>query len=477
MEKLQLIGSSMLEFLSDLISFGNTYIGTYLLIILLLIAGFYFTFKTQFVQFRMIKEMIKLLGDGVGKSSKDGKVSSFQAFCISTASRVGTGNIAGVALAIAVGGPGSVFWMWIIALIGGASSFVESTLAQIYKVKDASGAYRGGPAYYIEKGLNKRWLGLLFSILITITFGFVFNAVQANTITEAFQTAFGMDKLFMGIILAIVTAAVIFGGVQRIAKVSEIIVPVLAVAYVLVALLVIALNITKIPAMISLIVSNAFDFSSFASGAFGVMFIQGVKRGLFSNEAGMGSAPNAAATAEVNHPVQQGLIQTLGVFTDTILICSCTAFVILLSGIYADSDLTGIQLTQAALTSQIGVIGNYFVAFCILLFAFSSIIGNYYYGESNIEFMSAKKFWLVAYRIIVVGMIIFGSLTKVAIVWDLADLFMSFMAIVNLIAILLLGKFAFKALKNYTDQKKQGVKNPIFKASDIEGLTNVDEWK
>ena len=477
MEKLQLIGERMLAFLSDLISFGNTYIGTYLLIILLLIAGFYFTFKTQFVQFRMIKEMIKLLGDGVGKSSKDGKVSSFQAFCISTASRVGTGNIAGVALAIAVGGPGSVFWMWIIALIGGASSFVESTLAQIYKVKDASGAYRGGPAYYIEKGLNKRWLGLLFSILITITFGFVFNAVQANTITEAFQTAFGMDKLFMGIILAIVTAAVIFGGVQRIAKVSEIIVPVLAVAYVLVALLVIALNITKIPAMISLIVSNAFDFSSFASGAFGVMFIQGVKRGLFSNEAGMGSAPNAAATAEVNHPVQQGLIQTLGVFTDTILICSCTAFVILLSGIYADSDLTGIQLTQAALTSQIGVIGNYFVAFCILLFAFSSIIGNYYYGESNIEFMSAKKFWLVAYRIIVVGMIIFGSLTKVAIGWDLADLFMSFMAIVNLIAILLLGKFAFKALKNYTDQKKQGVKNPIFKASDIEGLTNVDEWK
>ena len=477
MEKLQLIGERMLAFLSDLISFGNTYIGTYLLIILLLIAGFYFTFKTQFVQFRMIKEMIKLLGDGVGKSSKDGKVSSFQAFCISTASRVGTGNIAGVALAIAVGGPGSVFWMWIIALIGGASSFVESTLAQIYKVKDASGAYRGGPAYYIEKGLNKRWLGLLFSILITITFGFVFNAVQANTITEAFQTAFGMDKLFMGIILAIVTAAVIFGGVQRIAKVSEIIVPVLAVAYVLVALLVIALNITKIPAMISLIVSNAFDFSSFASGAFGVMFIQGVKRGLFSNEAGMGSAPNAAATAEVNHPVQQGLIQTLGVFTDTILICSCTAFVILLSGIYADSDLTGIQLTQAALTSQIGVIGNYFIAFCILLFAFSSIIGNYYYGESNIEFMSAKKFWLVAYRTIVVGMIIFGSLTKVAIVWDLADLFMSFMAIVNLIAILLLGKFAFKALKNYTDQKKQGVKNPIFKASDIEGLTNVDEWK
>ena len=477
MEKLQPIGDTILSVFSQLIDFGNTYIGTYLLIVLLLIAGLYFSFKTNFVQFRMMKEMFKLLGDGVGKSSNDGKVSSFQAFCISTASRVGTGNIAGVALAIAVGGPGSVFWMWIIALIGGASSFIESTLAQIYKVKDPSGSYRGGPAYYIEKGLNKRWLGLVFSILITITFGFVFNAVQANTITEAFQTAFGMDKLFVGIALAIFTAIIIFGGIQRIAKVSEIIVPILAVAYVLVAILVIVLNITKVPAMIGLIISNAFDFTSFASGAFGVMFIQGVKRGLFSNEAGMGSAPNAAATAEVSHPVQQGLIQTLGVFTDTILICSCTAFVILLSGTHSDSSLTGIQLTQAALTSQIGVIGNYFIALCILLFAFSSIVGNYYYGESNIEFMSNNKLWLMAYRIIVVGMIIFGALTKVDIVWNLADLFMSFMAIVNLIAILLLGKFAFRALKNYTDQKKQGIENPTFKASDIEGLTNVDEWK
>lgn len=474
---LTLMGNTILEGLNQIISFGNTYIGTYLLIVLLLIAGFYFTFKTNFVQFRMIKEMILLLGDGVGKSTKDGKVSSFQAFCISTASRVGTGNIAGVALAIAVGGPGSVFWMWVIALISGASSFVESTLAQIYKIKDASGSYRGGPAYYIEKGLNKRWLGLVFSVLITITFGFVFNAVQANTITEAFQTAFGADKLVMGIILAIFTAIIIFGGIQRIAKVSEVIVPILAVAYVLVAIFVILLNLTKIPSLIGLIVSSAFDFNSFASGAFGVMFIQGVKRGLFSNEAGMGSAPNAAATAEVTHPVKQGLIQTLGVFTDTILICSCTAFVILLSGTYADPNLTGIQLTQAALTSEIGVFGNYFIAFCILLFAFSSIIGNYYYGESNIEFMSTKKFWLFAYRVIVVGMIIFGSLTKVAIVWDLADLFMSFMAIVNLIAILLSGQFAFKALKNYLDQKKNEIQDPVFKASDIEGLVNADEWK
>lgn len=466
-----------MEILKSLIDFGNTYIGTYLLIVLLLFAGFYFTFCTKFVQFRLFKEMFRILGEGVGKSSKDGKVSSFQAFCISTASRVGTGNIAGVAIAIATGGPGAVFWMWIIALIGGASSFIESTLAQIYKVKDKSGAYRGGPAYYIEKGLNKRWLGLVFSVLITITFGFVFNAVQANTIAESFQTAFGMDKLLIGIILAVVSGIIFFGGVQRVAKISEVIVPVLAVAYVFVTLLVIILNITQIPAVIKLIVTNAFDISSFASGAFGAMVIAGVKRGLFSNEAGMGSAPNAAATAEVSHPVKQGLIQTLGVFTDTILICSCTAFMILISGSYANSNLEGIQLTQHALTSEIGEIGNYFIAFCILLFAYSSIIGNYYYGESNIEFMSSKKFYLVAYRVIVIGMIIFGSLTKVAIVWDMADLFMSFMAIVNLIAILLLGHIAVKALKNYTDQKKMGIKEPVFKASDIPGLKNVEQWQ
>ncbi|MTK87523.1 amino acid carrier protein, partial [Turicibacter sanguinis] len=298
METIQTMGNSILDGLNNLISAGNTYIGSYLLIVLLLIAGFYFSFRTGFVQFRMMKEMIRLLGDGVGKSNKnEDKISSFQAFCISTASRVGTGNIAGVALAIAVGGPGAVFWMWIIALIGGASSFIESTLAQIYKVKDENGAYRGGPAYYIEKGLNKRWLGLIFSVLITITFGFVFNAVQANTISEAFQTAFGMDKLVMGLLLAAVSALIIFGGVHRIAKVSEVIVPILAVAYVLVAIVVIILNIKEIPHVFNLIISNAFDFSSFASGAFGVMFIQGVKRGLFSNEAGMGSAPNAAATA------------------------------------------------------------------------------------------------------------------------------------------------------------------------------------
>ena len=328
--------------MKDLVTSIYNVVWSQWLVYLCLLSGIYFSLRTRFSQVRNIKVMVKLLLSG---EKSDEGISSFQGFCTALAGRIGTGNIAGVATAIAWGGPGALFWMWAIAFLGAGSAFAESTLGQLYKEKH-EGQYCGGPAYYIEKGLNKRWLGLLFSILITITFGFVFNAVQANTITEAFQTAFGMDKLFMGIILAIVTAAVIFGGVQRIAKVSEIIVPVLAVAYVLVALLVIALNITKIPAMISLIVSNAFDFSSFASGAFGVMFIQGVKRGLFSNEAGMGSAPNAAATAEVNHPVQQGLIQTLGVFTDTILICSCTAFVILLSGMCFSSYQTASVLAS-----------------------------------------------------------------------------------------------------------------------------------
>ncbi|HAX73452.1 MAG TPA: sodium:alanine symporter family protein [Firmicutes bacterium] len=468
--------SNFYELIVTLVDKGNTLLWGSLLIILLIGLGIYFSIRTHFVQFRMIKEMVRLLGDGVGKSTKDGKISSFQAFCISTASRVGTGNIAGVAMAVAVGGPGSVFWMWVIALIGGASSFVESTLAQIYKVKDETGAYRGGPAYYIEQGLKQRWLGILFSVLITITFGFVFNAVQANTIAAAFET-FGVAKWVMGAILAVVTAIIIFGGVQRIAKVSEVIVPVLAVAYIFVAIVVIVMNITAIPQIIGLIFSEAFNFSALASGAFGAMFIQGVKRGLFSNEAGMGSAPNAAATAEVSHPVKQGLIQTLGVFTDTIIICSCTAFVILISGSYSGTDLNGIQLTQHALTSQIGAFGGIFVAICILLFAFSSIVGNYYYGETNIEFLSTKKIYLTGYRIIVIAMVIFGSLTAVQFVWDLADLFMGLMAIVNLIAISLLGKFAFAALKDYTTQKKNGIKDPVFKASSIKGLENVEHWQ
>ena len=464
-----------MNLLMDLVRSINEVLWSKILIVMLISLGLYFTVRTNFVQFRYFKEMFRLLGDGAKGEKKEGSVSSFQAFCISTASRVGTGNIAGIAMAIVAGGPGSVFWMWLIALIGAASSFVESTLAQIYKVKDKEG-FRGGPAYYIEQGLKNKKMGILFSVLITMCFGFIFNAVQSNTVTAAMNNAFGLNKLLIGVVLSIVTAIVIFGGVHRIAKVSEVIVPIFAVLYILVSLFVVVTNITEIPGIIKTIFESAFGFRQVTVGTFGGMILVGIKRGLFSNEAGMGSAPNAAATADTSHPVKQGLIQTLGVFTDTIVICSCTAFMILLYSDYASAGLEGIELTQAALSSQIGPIGNVFIAVCILLFAFSSIVGNYYYGESNIEFMSDNKTVLNVFRGIVVAMVLFGSMAKVQLVWDLADVFMGLMAIINLTAIALLGKYAFAALKDYSDQKKAGIKDPVFYASNIKGLENVECW-
>lgn len=465
-----------MEILLKMIDSINTFLWSYILIAMLITLGLYFTFKTKFVQFRYFKEMFRLLGDGASKDNKtEGKVSSFQAFCISTASRVGTGNIAGIAIAIVGGGPGAIFWMWLIAIIGSASSFVESTLAQIFKVKDKDG-YRGGPAYYMEQGLNKRWMGITFAILITICYGFVFNAVQANTVSAAFSNAFGISNLMMGLILAVLTALVIFGGVHRVAKVSEVIVPILAGLYILIALFIIATNITQLPGVFKLIFESAFGIREVAMGTMGEMMLTGIKRGLFSNEAGMGSAPNAAATADTSHPVKQGLIQSLGVFTDTIVICSCTAFIILLYPTYMETGLTGIELTQAALTAHIGPIGNIFIAVCIFLFAFSSIVGNYYYGQSNMEFIKLNKTVLNIFRALVVCMVLFGSVAKVQIVWNLADVFMGLMAIINLIAIALLGKYAFIALEDYTLQKKNGIKDPVFDASKVPGLENVECW-
>lgn len=464
-----------MKILNNIVLSLNNFLWSYVLIALLLVLGVYFTLKSNFVQFRYFKEMVRLLGSS-STNKKKGEISSFQAFCISTASRVGTGNIAGIAIAITLGGPGSVFWMWLVALIGASSSFVESTLAQMYKIKDGDG-FRGGPAYYIEKGLNNKFMSIVFSILITICFGFVFNSIQSNTVAEAFQSAFGIDKTIMGIMLAILTALVIFGGVHRVAKISEVIVPIFAVAYILVAIVVISLNIQKLPEIFTLIMENAFGFKAIAGGGLGSTILMGVKRGLFSNEAGMGSAPNAAATATTSHPVSQGLIQALGVFTDTIVICTCTAFIILTCGDYASSNLSGIQLTQYALSSQIGIAGNYFIAVCIFLFAFSSIVGNYYYGQSNIEFISGNKNLLSIYRILVVVMVIFGSLTAVDIVWNLGDLFMGLMALINLFAIAKLSKFAFLALKDYANQKKNGIKDPIFKSSSIDNLVGCECWE
>lgn len=441
----------------------NDLLWTYILIIMLLGCAVWFSIRTRFVQFRMLREMLVLLSESATKGKPGEKhVSSFQAFAISIASRVGTGNLAGVATAIAIGGPGAIFWMWVIALLGASSAFIESTLAQLYKVRGKD-SFIGGPAYYMKKGLKQPWMGMLFAVLISITFGFAFNSVQSNTICAAAEHAFGLDHAILGVVLAILTLIIIFGGIHRIAKVSSIIVPIMALGYIGLALVIVLINISQLPGVISLIVSSAFGWEQALGGGVGIALMQGIKRGLFSNEAGMGSAPNAAATAHVTHPVKQGLIQTLAVFTDTILICTCTAFIILFSGVPLDGSTNGVQLTQQALTNEIGASGSIFVAVALFFFAFSSILGNYYYGEANIRFITGKKYVLYGYRILVSGMVLFGSLATLDVVWSLADITMGLMAICNLIAILFLGKYAFRLLADYRSQKKAGIQSPVFK--------------
>ena len=464
-----------MDILNSWISAINDVLWSYILIIMLLGCAIWFTFKTRFVQFRMIKEMIKLLGDSTEKTKNGEKhISSFQAFAVSLASRVGTGNLAGVATAIAVGGPGAVFWMWIIALLGASSAFVESTLAQLYK-RRGKDSFIGGPAYYMERGLGLRWMGVFFAVLISITFGFAFNSVQSNTICAAWEGAFGFDHRIIGGILTVLTILIIFGGIQRIAKVSSIIVPVMALGYVALALGIVLFNIGKLPAVLELIINNAFGWEQAIGGSIGAALMQGIKRGLFSNEAGMGSAPNVAATADVSHPVKQGLIQTLGVFTDTLIICTCTAFIILFSGAPLDGSVNGVQLTQHALTNEVGSVGSIFVAIAILLFAFSSIIGNYYYGEANIRFVTQKKSVLFTYRLLVGGMVMFGALASLDLAWSLADITMGLMTICNLIAISLLSRQAFLLLKDYIAQKQKGIISPVFDKNSIPELTDKAE--
>lgn len=441
----------------------NDILWTYILIIMLLGCAAWFSIRTRFVQFRMIREMIVLLSESAGKGKHGEKhVSSFQAFAISIASRVGTGNLAGVATAIAVGGPGAIFWMWIIALLGASSAFIESTLGQLYKIHGKD-SFIGGPAYYMKKGLKQPWMGMLFAILISITFGFAFNSVQSNTICAAAEHAFGFDHVILGSILTLLTLIIIFGGIHRIARVSSVIVPIMALGYVGLAFVIVLLNITHLPEVIALIVSHAFGWEQALGGGAGMALMQGIKRGLFSNEAGMGSAPNAAATAHVSHPVKQGLIQTLAVFTDTILICTCTAFIILFSGAPLDGSTNGVQLTQQALTNEIGASGGIFVAIALFFFAFSSILGNYYYGEANIRFITKRKWVLHIYRILVGGMVLFGSIATLDVAWSLADVTMALMAICNLIAILFLGKYAIRLLTDYQAQKKAGIRSPVFR--------------
>ena len=475
--------------LNELITLVNDAIWGYVLIFVLVACGVWFTFKTRFVQFRMVGEMFRLLTDSAvntveeqvkeqkkGETSKH--ISSFQAFAVSVATRVGTGNLAGVASAIAIGGPGSVFWMWLIALIGSATAFVESTLAQLYKQKHKD-SFIGGPAYYIQKGLKQRWMAITFAILITCQFGLSNNSIQANTICGAMQEAFGWSPLWVGLFLAILALFIVFGGIQRIAQVSAVLVPVMAVGYLLLAIVIIIMNIGLIPDVFKIIVEDAFGIQQIAGGGIGATIINGVKRGLFSNEAGEGSAPNVAATASVSHPVKQGLIQALGVFTDTLLVCSCTSFIILISGLYKVPELNGIALTQTALQSEVGAIGPIFIAVAILLFAFSSIIGNYYYGEANIRFITPNNTVMTIYRICSAGlMVVFGAMASFELVWNIVDFFMAFLTACNLIAIVILGRYAFRLLDDYRQQKRKGIKEPVFHRSQLPEIEDeIECWE
>lgn len=445
---------------------------SYVLIVMLLFSALYFTIKTRGMQFTMIGEMIKeLINSGKKNNTKENNsdkekktVSSFQAFAVSIASRVGTGNLAGVATAIAVGGPGAVFWMWVIALLGATNAFIESTLAQLYKVKGKD-SFMGGPAYYIKYGIgNKLWANT-FAVLITITFGLAYNSVQSNTIASAVNESIGLSPTIVGIILTIMSLAIICGSIQRISRFSEIVVPIMALSYIALAIVIIALNITQIPAIIKLIVTEAFSIESTIGGGLGMAMLMGIKRGLFSNEAGEGSAPNVAATASVTHPVKQGLIQTLAVYTDTLIICTCTALIILCSGVF-NSGADGIVLTQVAITHEIGPIGTHFVTIAIFLFAFTSIIGNYYYGETNIQFMTANKWALWIYRAAVGAMVMIGAIASLDLVWALADITMGMMTICNLAAILVLGKYAIILLNDYRSQRLKGY-DPTYHSSTI----------
>ena len=455
----------------------NDVLWSYVLIVVLIACGLYFTFATRFVQVRMLPEMLRLLTEGIGKQTEGHAISSFQAFCVSTASRVGVGNIAGVAIAIVTGGPGAVFWMWLIAFIGCATGFVESTLAQIYKLPRGNGKFHGGPAYYIKNALHQPGVAKLFALLISVTFGLVYVSVQANTIALSAQTI-GIDPAITAAFLCIFTALVICGGMHRIAKVTEILVPIMAGLYLLVALLIILLHLSEVPAMFALIFHDAFSPQAAVGGGLGTAMITGIKRGLFSNEAGEGSVPNAAATAAVTHPVKQGLVQSFGVYVDTWIVCSATAFIILLTGQYTiGGEYTGIALAQASLASVFGSLAPAAVSLMILLFAFSSIVGNYYYGEINIAFFDGNtRRYLAVFRVCVVLMVLFGSLATLQLVWNLADLFMGLLCLTNLYAITRLAPYARRALIDYQEKRAHG-EDPSFTASDIDLTDGIYAWK
>lgn len=457
----------------------NDFMYTYPLLILLVGAGVYFTVRTRFVQGRLLGEAFRVLLERA--EVKDGKkqVSSFQALMISTASRVGTGNIAGIATAIAAGGPGAVLWMWVMAVIGSASAFIESTLAQVYKVKDGKD-FRGGPSYYMEKALGKRYLGIIFSILLIICFAYGFNGLQSFNMSSSLEYyipgyADSIYPAVIGAVLAAATAFVIFGGVHRIGFITSVIVPVMAGGYLIMGLATMVMNAERIPEVFALIFREAFDGRAIFGGFAGSAVVIGIKRGLFSNEAGMGSAPNASASAAVSHPAKQGLVQVLSVFIDTLLICSATAMMLLLSGVEGKSGvLDGIPFVQQAISANVGTWGIHFITFSIFTFAFSSLVGNYYYAESNIKFIKDDKRLLFVFRVSCLLAVFFGAQADFSVIWNVADITMGGMAVLNILVILVLGGTAVKVLRDYEEQKKKGVE-PVFRAEKL-GIRNTECW-
>ena len=469
----------MYELFSKLVETINNVMYSYLLIIMLLGVGLYFTFRTKFIQFRLLGESIRLVGEK--KEGDENSVSAFQALMVSTASRVGTGNIVGVANAIAIGGYGAVFWMWIIALVGGASAFIESTLAQVYKKRNAEGGSYGGPSYYIEAALKKRWLGVLFALALIATYAVGFNMLCSyNVVTSLSGYSFYSDivPLLTGAALAILAAICLLGGGKRIVKVTGVLVPFMGIAYIIMALIVMVMNAGNIPMVLREIFAGAFDFKAIFGGFAGSALMHGIKRGLYSNEAGVGSAPNAAAAATVSHPAKQGLVQMLSVFIDTLLICTATAMMCLSSGLVPNADVTGAGFVQQALAVDFGSFGYYFVAAVLLLFAFTTLLGNLYYCEGCLNYIAKRQLSEKAmniFRIIACVVIFGGALLDFGMVWNLADVFMGIMALINLPVIVILGKTALKTLQDYVDQRKAG-KNPVFHASTVGLEGQVDFW-
>ncbi|GAC28347.1 amino-acid carrier protein AlsT [Glaciecola pallidula DSM 14239 = ACAM 615] len=450
------------------------------LIYLLLIAGIWFTVKLKFIQILNFKHMFSLL-KGSSKSDAAG-ISSFQALCTSLSARVGTGNLAGVAVAISLGGAGAIFWMWVIALLGMATGYAESVLGQVYKIKDENGEYRGGPAYYIKQGLNNSWFAILFALCLFFGYGFVFSAVQANTITDALSNSYGIETLHSGLVIIALAGLIVIGGLRAIARFAEWIVPFMGVAYVLVALVITIINIQLLPDVIIDIVKSAFGLQEAGAGAFAAAVKNGIQRGLYSNEAGSGSVPHAAASASPhpNHPVSQGYIQMLGVFIDTMILCTCTAFIILLAGHGNDvGEMEGIRLTQTAMESHLGAYGGDFVAAAISLFAFTSVVANYAYGESNLHvFKLDNKFGRTFYTTGYLGMILWGSMAAVPKVWAMADMALGLMTVVNIIAIVMLTPTIVAVTKDYNEKRKNQAKMDFIEANcKIQGRTEDNIWK